>query len=220
MLSTSVSLQASATTGTAEMALRRPLKKSIRWWLRILATDGLLQLTLPLVVIPHIFPTSLRPFGLQCPTSPLLPPRKVPLEDLIYTSCTDPIPQPAAARTPRLHQPSAVTHLFYAYVRKATNTEFNVIVLGRDLILYWVTVDCDDITADVIIADPSTDSADVTAADPSCSASLVHRTLQTSSVHYLYFASDQISSSFNLPYFTYLYIQTSPAFSVPDFPFH
>ncbi|KZV15892.1 hypothetical protein F511_14531 [Dorcoceras hygrometricum] len=47
-------------------------------------------------------------FGLQCPTSPLLPPRKVPLEDLIYTSCTDPIPQPAAARTPRLYQPSAV----------------------------------------------------------------------------------------------------------------
>ncbi|KZV18026.1 hypothetical protein F511_39273 [Dorcoceras hygrometricum] len=28
--------------------------------------------------------------------------------------------------------------------------------------------DCDDITADVIIADPSTDSADVTDADPSC----------------------------------------------------
>ncbi|KZV28053.1 hypothetical protein F511_33533 [Dorcoceras hygrometricum] len=72
-------------------------------------------------------------FGLQCPTCPLLPPRKVPLEDLIYTSCTDPIPQPAAARTPRLHQPSAVTHLFYAYVRKATNIEFNVVVLGRDL---------------------------------------------------------------------------------------
>ncbi|KZV43292.1 ATP synthase subunit gamma, mitochondrial-like [Dorcoceras hygrometricum] len=73
-------------------------------------------------------------FGHQCPTSPILPPRKVPLEDLIYTSCTDPITQPAAARTPRLHQPSAVTHLFYAYVRKATNTEFNVVVLGRDLI--------------------------------------------------------------------------------------
>ncbi|KZV39784.1 hypothetical protein F511_30207 [Dorcoceras hygrometricum] len=73
-------------------------------------------------------------FGLQCPTSPLLPPRKVSLEDLIYTSCTDPIPQPAAARTPRLYHPSAVTHFFYAYVRKATNTDFNVIVLGRDLI--------------------------------------------------------------------------------------
>ncbi|KZV21942.1 formin-like protein 11 [Dorcoceras hygrometricum] len=60
--------------------------------------------------------------------------RKVPLEDLIYTSCTEPIPQPASARTPRLHQPSAVTHLFYANVRKATDTEFNVFVLGRDLI--------------------------------------------------------------------------------------
>ncbi|KZV43188.1 1-aminocyclopropane-1-carboxylate synthase 3 [Dorcoceras hygrometricum] len=34
------------------------------------------------------------------------------------------------------HQPQlCVTHLFYAYVRKATNTEFNVFVLGRDLIL-------------------------------------------------------------------------------------
>ncbi|KZV45789.1 hypothetical protein F511_39234 [Dorcoceras hygrometricum] len=74
-------------------------------------------------------------FGHQFPTSPLLPPRKVTLEDLIYTSCTDPIPQPAAARTPRLHQPSAVTHVFYAYVRKATDTDFNVFVLGRDLIL-------------------------------------------------------------------------------------
>ncbi|KZV51002.1 hypothetical protein F511_44506 [Dorcoceras hygrometricum] len=30
-----------------------------------------------------------------------------------------------------------VTHLFYAYVRKATNTEFNVFVLGRDLILHF-----------------------------------------------------------------------------------
>ncbi|KZV36077.1 hypothetical protein F511_23274 [Dorcoceras hygrometricum] len=223
---------------------------------------------------------SLWKFGLQCPTSPLLPPRKVPLEDLIYTSCTDPIPQPAAARTPRLHQPSAVTHLFYAYVRKATDTEFNVFMFGRDRILLfaqllsflrhntsrnswftfiaiagkkclrlvvqtlvlqpgdvlasgcpagacvWITqrlvifnlskrhrllyildwlnncssrldaqttvaldcmycslrlvlifdaqrlltADCDDIIADVIIADPSTDSADVTAADPSCCA--------------------------------------------------
>ncbi|KZV40343.1 hypothetical protein F511_14913 [Dorcoceras hygrometricum] len=55
----------------------------------------------------------------------------------LVTTCSqsDPIPQPAAARTPRLHQPSAVTHLFYAYVRKATNTEFNIVVLGRDLIL-------------------------------------------------------------------------------------
>ncbi|KZV14584.1 hypothetical protein F511_42252 [Dorcoceras hygrometricum] len=36
---------------------------------------------------------------------------RVPLEDLIYTSCTDPIRQPAAARTPRLHQPSAVNSI-------------------------------------------------------------------------------------------------------------
>ncbi|KZV19242.1 mucin-2-like [Dorcoceras hygrometricum] len=32
----------------------------------------------------------------------------VPLEDLIYTSCTDPIRQPTAVTTPRLHQPSTV----------------------------------------------------------------------------------------------------------------
>ncbi|KZV51552.1 hypothetical protein F511_05868 [Dorcoceras hygrometricum] len=31
-----------------------------------------------------------------------------------------------------------------------------------------LTADCDDITVDVIIADPSTDSADVTAANTSC----------------------------------------------------
>ncbi|KZV31340.1 hypothetical protein F511_28274 [Dorcoceras hygrometricum] len=32
----------------------------------------------------------------------------------------------------------SLNHLFNAYVRKATNTEFNVVVLGRDLVLYWV----------------------------------------------------------------------------------
>ncbi|KZV24118.1 hypothetical protein F511_41442 [Dorcoceras hygrometricum] len=47
-------------------------------------------------------------FGPQCPTSPLLPPQKAPLENLIYTTCKDPIPQPAAVRTPRLYQPTAV----------------------------------------------------------------------------------------------------------------
>ncbi|KZV51168.1 putative receptor-like protein kinase-like [Dorcoceras hygrometricum] len=36
------------------------------------------------------------------------------------------------------HQPQlCVTHLFYAYVRNATDTEFNVFVLGRDLILHF-----------------------------------------------------------------------------------
>ncbi|KZV43910.1 hypothetical protein F511_11718 [Dorcoceras hygrometricum] len=38
----------------------------------------------------------------------------------------------------------------------------------ESLCLQLLTADCDDITVDVIIADPSTDSADVTAADPSC----------------------------------------------------
>ncbi|KZV25912.1 hypothetical protein F511_31565 [Dorcoceras hygrometricum] len=41
-------------------------------------------------------------FGPQCPTSPLLPPRKDPLEDLIYNSCTDPPTQAALVWTPRL----------------------------------------------------------------------------------------------------------------------
>ncbi|KZV29162.1 ATP binding protein [Dorcoceras hygrometricum] len=51
----------------------------------------------------------------------LIPPRKVPLEDLIYTSCTDPIQQPAAARThklytsPRLCQ-SLVLRLFHSRI--------------------------------------------------------------------------------------------------------
>ncbi|KZV58435.1 hypothetical protein F511_31270 [Dorcoceras hygrometricum] len=66
---------------------------------------------------------------------PFLRSGKDPLEDLIYTSCTDPIQQPAAARTPRLYTAlGCVNHLFYASVRKATNTEFNLFVLGRDLI--------------------------------------------------------------------------------------
>ncbi|KZV20847.1 hypothetical protein F511_40653 [Dorcoceras hygrometricum] len=75
-----------------------------------------------------------------------------------------PDPTTSSWETPRLHQPLVVTHLFYDYVRKATDTEFNVVVLGRDLIFahVWIdfvfalllsTADCDDITADVIIAD-------------------------------------------------------------------
>ncbi|KZV21052.1 hypothetical protein F511_31548 [Dorcoceras hygrometricum] len=104
-------------------------------------------------------------FGHQCPTSPLLPPRKVPLEDLIYTSCTDPIPQPAAARTPRLHQPSTVTHLFYAYVRKTTNTEFNIVVLGRDLILLTAE-SFSSVHSRITVLCSTADSADVKVADP------------------------------------------------------
>ncbi|KZV44709.1 putative 6-phosphogluconolactonase 1 [Dorcoceras hygrometricum] len=63
-------------------------------------------------------------FGPQCPTSPLLPPRKAPLEDLIYTTCTDPIPQPAAARTPRLLPAlgcslgTCLTSLFKDYIHR------------------------------------------------------------------------------------------------------
>ncbi|KZV46615.1 sphingoid long-chain bases kinase 2, mitochondrial [Dorcoceras hygrometricum] len=36
------------------------------------------------------------------------------------------------------------------------------------LVVLYLTTDCDDITADVINTDPSTDSADITAADSSC----------------------------------------------------
>ncbi|KZV46600.1 pentatricopeptide repeat-containing protein-like [Dorcoceras hygrometricum] len=54
---------------------------------------------------------------------------KVPLEDLIYTSCTDPIPQPAAARTPTLHQPSAFTHLFYVY--EGSTRRFDLYIVYR-----------------------------------------------------------------------------------------
>ncbi|KZV14632.1 putative LRR receptor-like serine/threonine-protein kinase [Dorcoceras hygrometricum] len=110
-------------------------------------------------------------FGLQCPTSPLLPPRKVPLEDLIYTSCTDPIPQPAAARTPRLYQPSAVhselcltpitvacdwVHYSSRLVEQLpTDCDViaKVIIAHPALALLFTTADRYDITADVIIAD-------------------------------------------------------------------
>ncbi|KZV18742.1 hypothetical protein F511_37165 [Dorcoceras hygrometricum] len=56
-----------------------------------------------------------------------------------------------------------------------------------------LTADCDDITADVIIADPSTDSAEVTAADPSCPASLVHHP----SIHFD--DHDTAATAFSLP---------------------
>ncbi|KZV50225.1 hypothetical protein F511_03179 [Dorcoceras hygrometricum] len=39
-------------------------------------------------------------------------------------------------RVPKLRTP--LNHLFYASVRKATDTEFNVFVLGRDLIVCFV----------------------------------------------------------------------------------
>ncbi|KZV34593.1 mediator of RNA polymerase II transcription subunit 14-like [Dorcoceras hygrometricum] len=57
--------------------------------------------------------------------------RKVPLVD--ESSSLAPGEPISSTNT---HQPQlCVTHLFYAYVRKATDTEFNVFVLGRDLIM-------------------------------------------------------------------------------------
>ncbi|KZV27768.1 hypothetical protein F511_32993 [Dorcoceras hygrometricum] len=74
-------------------------------------------------------------FGYKYPTSPLLPPRKVPLEEFDpQTQSPSLTPGELLDFTPTL---GCVTHLFYAYVIKATNTEFNVFVLGRDLILYF-----------------------------------------------------------------------------------
>ncbi|KZV43773.1 galactosyltransferase-like protein [Dorcoceras hygrometricum] len=61
--------------------------------------------------------------------------RKVPLEEFDpQTQSTSLAPGELLDFTPAL---GCVTHLFYAYVRKATDTEFNVFVLGRDLILYF-----------------------------------------------------------------------------------
>ncbi|KZV14513.1 putative receptor-like protein kinase [Dorcoceras hygrometricum] len=71
-------------------------------------------------------------FGYKYPSSPLLPPRKVPLEEFDpQTQSPSLAPGELLDFTPALDY---VTHLFYAYVRKATDTEFNVFVLGRDLI--------------------------------------------------------------------------------------
>ncbi|KZV54231.1 hypothetical protein F511_36439 [Dorcoceras hygrometricum] len=89
----------------------------------------------------------------------------------------------------------------------STNRGFS----GKKIRKYRLTADFDDITADVIIADPSTDSADVTAADPSCCADiadvifslafqLVHLTL--ASARLLLFTSLRISWSsffFSIP---------------------
>ncbi|KZV51125.1 hypothetical protein F511_43831 [Dorcoceras hygrometricum] len=59
---------------------------------------------------------------------------KVPLEEIDpQTQSPSLAPGELLDSTPSL---GCVNHLFYAYVRKATNTEFNVFVLGRDLILY------------------------------------------------------------------------------------
>ncbi|KZV46019.1 hypothetical protein F511_27788 [Dorcoceras hygrometricum] len=62
--------------------------------------------------------------------------RKVPLEEFDpQTQSPSLSPGELLDFTPAL---GCVTHLFYAYVRKATNTEFNVFVLGRDLIFEFV----------------------------------------------------------------------------------
>ncbi|KZV27125.1 hypothetical protein F511_32836 [Dorcoceras hygrometricum] len=63
------------------------------------------------------------------------PPKKVPLEEFDpQTQSPSLAPGELLYSTPAL---GCVNHLFYAYVRKATDTEFNAFVLGRDLIV-WV----------------------------------------------------------------------------------
>ncbi|KZV33704.1 hypothetical protein F511_29261 [Dorcoceras hygrometricum] len=57
--------------------------------------------------------------------------RKVPLEDESPSLAPGELISSTNTHQPQL----CVTHLFYAYVRKATNTEFNIFVLGRDLIM-------------------------------------------------------------------------------------
>ncbi|KZV53545.1 tyrosine-protein kinase Lck-like [Dorcoceras hygrometricum] len=78
---------------------------------------------------------------------------KDPLEDFDYNDprC-NPLLRPAAAITPSIYHCTPTPGRFF-------------------ITLYCfklLTADCDDIIADVIIADPSTDSADVTTADPYC----------------------------------------------------
>ncbi|KZV46439.1 zingipain-2-like [Dorcoceras hygrometricum] len=98
-------------------------------------------------------------FGPQCPTSPLLPPRKDPLEDLIYTMHTDPIPQPAAARTPRLYQPTAVHSLV---LRLSSSSRYADVMVAESRYLSISNADVIfaarsffQLIADVIIADTS-----------------------------------------------------------------
>ncbi|KZV18811.1 hypothetical protein F511_23145 [Dorcoceras hygrometricum] len=57
--------------------------------------------------------------------------RKVPLEDESPSLA----PGELISSTNTHQSQLCVFHLFYAYVRKTTNTEFNVFVLGRDLIM-------------------------------------------------------------------------------------
>ncbi|KZV44208.1 hypothetical protein F511_43680 [Dorcoceras hygrometricum] len=76
-------------------------------------------------------------FGLQCPTSPPSSVWKVPLEEFDpQTQSPSLAPGELLDFTPAL---GCVTHLFYAYVRKATNTEFNVFVLGTGSD-FWVVI--------------------------------------------------------------------------------
>ncbi|KZV38439.1 protein phosphatase 2c [Dorcoceras hygrometricum] len=94
--------------------------------------------------------------------------RKVPLEYLIYTSCTDPIPQPAAARTPRLYQPSTVTQslvlrLSCDWIYCSLQLDDRLVKICLQLVVHTLVLKClrlltadyGDITADVIIADPA-----------------------------------------------------------------
>ncbi|KZV45448.1 hypothetical protein F511_34798 [Dorcoceras hygrometricum] len=79
-------------------------------------------------------------FGPQCPTSPLLPPRKAPLEDFDgYRTSANTHPHKQHlyglldSTSPRLF----TWNLFYVSVQRLHTHEFYVIVLGRKLIVNW-----------------------------------------------------------------------------------
>ncbi|KZV49226.1 hypothetical protein F511_38044 [Dorcoceras hygrometricum] len=68
-----------------------------------------------------------------------------PLEDLIYTSCTDPIQQPAAARTPRLYTSprlcqSLVLRLFHSRITVLCSTADSADVKVADNLLYQLLI--------------------------------------------------------------------------------
>ncbi|KZV15858.1 lipid transfer-like protein VAS [Dorcoceras hygrometricum] len=75
---------------------------------------------------------------------------KDPLEDLIYTSCTDPIQQPAAARTPRLYtSPRLLNYKEITLLFVYGSSDINILHLhffrsGKDAIEYLIYTSCTD----------------------------------------------------------------------------
>ncbi|KZV55800.1 putative sugar phosphate/phosphate translocator-like [Dorcoceras hygrometricum] len=68
-------------------------------------------------------------FGPQCPTSPLLPPRKDPLEDFDLYNTYRPNPATSSCENSWTSQMHTSRNCVTNYIHK-----FNVIVLGRDML--------------------------------------------------------------------------------------